>query len=110
MTPDRPPPSAAVLEPKDCASVARALWSELEQARIGLGNRAPGRRTDLEWTKFRTEWLTKVHAAHARCQPQKNLFAHLENLIDLYSTHAVQFSGEIGPTIDAFNAELDAVK
>jgi hypothetical protein len=38
------------------------------------------------------------------------LFVQLEHLEDLYTTSAVQFSGEIGPALDSFRRSLEAAR
>jgi hypothetical protein len=40
----------------------------------------------------------------------KTAFDRLEHLQDLYMTHAVQFAGEIGDTLDSFRLSLEAAR
>jgi hypothetical protein len=38
--------------------------------------------------------------------PLRELFIDLEQLEDLYTTHAVQYAGEIGPAVERFRHHL----
>ncbi len=115
MTPDRPPPSTEPLDPGACLSTARALWTELDAQRRTMSEAAKVRSVDVSWTRFRIDWLQRAHETESRCTQggqrvaQKKIFRELDALMDLYTTHAVQFAGEIGPTIDELNADLAAV-
>lgn len=115
MTPDHQPPATTVLSTEECLAKARALWVELDQHRSGLSQQAEVRTVDADyWTKFRTDWLIRHRAAEAACavgSPErenvKTAFAKLEQTLNLYTTHATQFAGEVGPTVDALKASLD---
>jgi hypothetical protein len=107
MTPDRPPASKVSLSPQECLDTARALWNELDARRKSMSEATPVRGVDAHWTSFRIDWLKREHEADSRCA-QKKIFEQLDSLMDLYTTHAVQFAGEIGPTIDELNANLEA--
>ena len=117
MTPKRPPAAVSLLDPAQCTSAARALWSELDARRKMMSEARPVRAVDVTWTHFRIDWLIRAHEAESRCtgdnpdrKPQKAIFKKLNTLMDLYTTHAVQFAGEVGPTLDDLTAELDAAK
>ncbi len=118
MTPERPPPSTELLTPDACLGVARALLVELDARRNGLSDPPDAgevRRVDAAWTSFRIEWLTRHNEANSRCSGDgpdraglKQIFKGLDSLMDLYTTHAVQFAGEVGPTLDQLRADLRA--
>jgi hypothetical protein len=112
MTPDRPPPSNIPMTPEQCSVAARSLWRELDGHRKGLSEAPKVSSADVTWTAFRIDWLTRAHENESRCtrgddrEAQRKIFRELDSLMDLYTTHTVQFAGEIGPTIDALNADL----
>lgn len=116
MTPDRPPPSTELLSPEECVLRARALWTELDQRRNSLSDPPDAgsvRRVDVDWTQFRIEWLTRHNETASRCGAEgtdrevlRKIFKELDTVMDLYTTNAVQFAGEVGPTLDALRADL----
>ena len=114
MTPDHRPPSPTALNPEECLARAKELWLELDQQRKNLSGQPAVRRVDAEyWTRFRVEWLQKHRAAESACavtspgrEKLKVVFTRLEQTMDLYTTHAVQFAGEVGPTVDALKDSL----
>lgn len=116
MTPDRPPPATTLLTADQCLATARALWSELDQRRNSLSDPPDAgsvRRVDVDWTQFRIEWLTRHNQAASRCSGEgpdrlvlQKIFIELDTVMDLYTTNAVQFAGEVGPTLDALRADL----
>lgn len=118
MTPDRPPPSTTKLTPAECVASAKELLRELEARRNGLSNPPDGgsvRRVDADWTLFRIDWLVRENEAESRCVgPDADraalvrIFKDLDKLMDLYTTHAVQFAGEVGPTLDALRTDFAA--
>lgn len=117
MTPERPPPTTTQLTPAECVRVAHALLNELDARRIALSDPPDAgavRRVDADWTIFRIEWLTRQNEAQAQCsgagEQVKRLFEGLDKLMDLYTTHAVQFAGEVGPTLDSLRSELRAAE
>ncbi len=120
MTPDRPPPSTVMLSAEACVLVARALWAELDQRRNSLSDPPDAgkvRQVDADWTQFRIEWLTRHNEAASQCSGDgtdrmalKRVFKGLDAAMDLYTTHAVQFAGEVGPTLDALRADLKAAE
>jgi hypothetical protein len=107
------PERAAVLTRTDaeCSSGLRALWQELETQR---GQMASGRAVDAEqsFLAFRVGWFPRFRTLEAACAPgrppQKALFADVERLADLYTTLAIRYAGEAGPTVDRVRSGLDA--
>jgi hypothetical protein len=72
---------------------------------------------DQEWTRFRGEWLAKFREDESKCAlrsqarlPLRAGYARLEDLQDLYTTHAVQFAGEVGGAVDAFREAVQTAK
>lgn len=102
-------PAAAQLGATECQEKARALWVELDERRKAMSAAPEVHLVDADyWTAFRTGWLERHRAAEAACSAQAPIFKRLDQVMDLYTTHAVQFAGEVGPTVDKLKAELDA--
>jgi hypothetical protein len=113
MTPGRPPAAAVPLPAAECIEKERALWTELDEHRKGMSEAKVTHLVDTEWTRFRIDWVTRQRQAEAACaidepgrEELKAIFGRLNKLMDLYTTHAVQFAGEIGPTLDALKQSL----
>ena len=109
MSPRREPVRTATLTPDACVDRASALLDEMESRRRALTGIAPASRADTSWMSFRVEWLERLRQAESSCgvgAPERrelaDLFRQLEHLEDLYTTSAVQYSGEIGPALDRF--------
>lgn len=115
MTPERPPSVGAPLDIGQCQALARNLFGELDAQRQHLSGAAVVKRVDADWTRFRARWLASFRDAESRCDTEaadrakvKASFDALEKVADLYTTHAVQFAGEVGPALDALHAALGA--
>jgi hypothetical protein len=114
MTPDHQTATQATLSPEECLAKAKALWAELDDRRKGMSTQAEVRRVDADyWTQFRVGWLQRHREAEAACavtspgrEHLKSVFKQLDQTMDLYTTHAVQFAGEVGPTVDALKGAL----
>jgi len=111
MTPDRPP-AAELRSEEECLRDARQLFVELEQERKAQGDQAVVVRSDQRFLHFRVEWLTRKRAVESHCaldsrERCKAAFGSLDRMLDLYTTASVQFSGAVGPTVDAFKKQLD---
>ena len=110
MSPRREPVRTATLAPEACIDRASALLVEMEARRRALTGITPASRADTSWMSFRVEWLERLRQAERSCgvdAPERKglaeLFRQLEHLEDLYTTSAVQYSGEIGPALDRFH-------
>jgi hypothetical protein len=117
MSPGRPDVVGAPLDSAACATEARRLWEALDAQRQALSRGKEVSKVDVGWTGFRTGWLKEVRAAEARCaidspgrEKLKAVFAQLGHAMDLYTTHAVQYAGEVGPTVDALKGALEAAQ
>ena len=106
-----------VLTVQECMDQAGALWQDLDAQRQQLSREVPAKTTDEKWSRFRVRWLGQLREVQSLCaldsrarKPLRRAFERLERLQDLYMTHAVQFAGEIGPTLDEFRSALDAAK
>jgi len=113
MTPRREPVRTATLDRPACVARAQALLEELEARRRMLSAMTPASRADALWMSFRVEWLDRLRQSERSCgvdAPDRDdlraLFRQLEHLEDLYTTSAVQYSGEIGPALDRFHRML----
>lgn len=114
MTPDHPLSVTPQLTPEQCLGKAKGLWLELDERRKAMSSEAKVSAVDAEyWTRFRTEWLARHRDAEGACavdapgrENLKAVFKRLDQTMDLYTTHAVQFAGEVGPTVDALKSSL----
>lgn len=110
MSPRREPVRTATLDRDACTARASALFDEMEDHRRSLAGITPASRADASWMSFRVEWLDRLRQAERSCgvdatdrKDIAELFQQLEHLEDLYTTSAVQYSGEIGPALDRFH-------
>lgn len=117
MTPRRLPGSDKVLTVPECVAAGEKLWAELDGRRQMLGAQVPAHDADIAWARFRVEWLQRHREAESMCAVDsksraslKAMFSKLDRVMDLYTTHAVQYSGEIGPSVDALRAAIEAAR
>jgi hypothetical protein len=96
-----------------CLSEAEALWHALDDERKQFTRSQPARSVDEEFSRFRVEWLRRLRDLEGRCvtgaperRPLRDVFRRLEQVQDLYTTHAVQYAGEVGPAVDALLAAM----
>jgi hypothetical protein len=102
MTPEKRPAAEQVLSYRECLDAADELWSRLEAEREKLVRTTPARKVDKQWLDFRTSWLERLREREAQCAlgsrdrvPLKEVFRRLEEVLDLYTIHAVQYAGEV---------------
>ncbi len=117
MTPAPEAPKGPIFSVRECANRADRLWEELDEQRKALSNYPRRRAMDEQWSQFRIRWLQQLHEVEAACATQsrsrhdlKKGFELLEQLQDLYATHAVQFAGEIGRTLEEFRTALESAQ
>ncbi|MHB8876075.1 MAG: hypothetical protein ACYC8T_20485 [Myxococcaceae bacterium] len=117
MTPPRLPESSTTLTVAECLERAEGLWRELEGRRKSLGDHSAARQADSAWPGFRRQWLERHRQAEAVCALEskqrvalKEVFTRLERAMDLHTTHAVQYAGEIGPTVDAMRQAMNQAR
>lgn len=115
MSPGHLPPSDQTLSVRECLQTAESLWQELETHRVGLAAQRPVREADAAWSKFRIGWLERERQAESRCALESHsrrglndVFGKINHLMDLYTTHAVQYAGEIGGAVDDLRESLEA--
>ena len=103
----------ALLPAGECVAEAESLWRLLEEERKEFTRSQPARSVDEEFSRFRVEWLRRFRELEGRCmgdsperRPLRNVFRRLERVQDLYTTHAVQYAGEVGPAVDALLAAM----
>jgi len=113
MSPRREPVRTPTLDRDACTARASSLLDDLELQRRSLSAIAPASRADTGWMSFRVEWLDRLRQSERSCgvdasdrRDLAELFRQLEHLEDLYTTSAVQYSGEIGPALDRFHRML----
>jgi hypothetical protein len=117
MSPKPPRSSPATLSVSECVSGASRLWEELDNRRKGFTEHHPARRVDELWMAFRGPWVQRLRELEGMCgtgtgaRPQlRAIFAALENVQDLYTTHAVQYAGEVGSAVDRLVSALEAAR
>lgn len=113
MTPHQPPTAIERLTVKQCAARAQELYAQLEARRQGLSSVEPAAEASLRWTAFRVAWGNGLRQAQASCEDDRlgrDVFSRLETLENLYTTSAVQYSGEMGPAVDAFRRALSRLR
>jgi hypothetical protein len=113
MTPRKPLNATERLTPQECAVRAQELYEQLETRRQDLSAVQPAAEASLRWTSFRVEWLNGLRQAEASCAEdalRRDVFSQLETLENLYTTSAVQYSGEMGPAVDAFRRALGRLR
>jgi hypothetical protein len=113
MSPSRPARDGASLDPEACRALAERLFSDLDRQRQKLASAETVRLVDADWTRWRVGWMNEFRDAEARCdvdsadrEKTRALFSALEKVADHYTIHAVQFAGEVGPSVDALRAAL----
>jgi hypothetical protein len=117
MTPSRPPAPERLDTLGECLAQIQGLWVELDDKRRALSAHAPAQEADDQWFAFRSTWLLKLRQSEARCGVGSRsrvelaqIYWRLERLLDLYTTHAVQFAGEIGGAVDSFRSSLEVAR
>lgn len=117
MTPAHRPESDVTWSTTECADKAAALFEQMDARRRDFTAHAPVRSVDQEWTDFRLAWLNQVRDAESHCaieghsrEELAEVFRRLESLMNLYTTHAVQFAGEIGGSVDKFHQAVAAAR
>lgn len=118
MTPGRQPPAGRLLTVRECVDASEALWRDLERERellVGLAGRT--RDVDQAWMTFRTGWLARLRQEEARCAPHARerkplaeVFRRLEQVLNLYTTQAVQYAGQVGPPVDKLQEAFRAAR
>ncbi len=116
MTPGKRSAVDTALSVGECVDGAERLWRELDAQRQGLATHLPVRKADEEWTQFRLKWLDQFRDIESKCAvdsrsraPLKRVFERLDHVQDLYTTHAIQFAGEVGGAIDGLRDSFQAV-
>lgn len=116
MSPPHYPPTAS-LEPARCIEQAQVLFGELDKRREDLSQAKEVRVADEEWTKFRLDWLTRERELEGKCfgdtperEKLKPVFKTLQGLMNLYTTNAVQYAGEVGPSVDKLRKQIEEAK
>jgi hypothetical protein len=114
MTPVRKKTLKTTWPASECLTRAEGFWRQLDAQRQGLTATEHSRKADADWSQFRLDWLRGLRETESECAvdapsraPLKNVFGRLEKLMDLYTTHAVQFAGEVGGAVDGFKNALD---
>ena len=117
MTPDPQPPRAPIYSVEACLGGAEELFGELEQARKALGDGGQARRAAMRWTDFRVQWLTRMRTLEAHCAIEspnrpgmEPVFRDLRRLAEAYSTHAVQYAGEVGRIVDRLHRRIESAR
>ena len=118
MSPEHRAPVEPVLTYRECLDAANTLWTELEAEREALVRASTEARTvDKRWMDFRTQWLTRLREREARCALDsrnnaglKQVYRRLEDVLNRYTIHAVQYAGEVGGEVDALQGAFSAAR
>lgn len=117
MTPGRPTGITDIMTEKDCAIEARALLADLDEHRKALFADKDTRTADQRFLPFRNDLLRRKKLLEARCAIDakeraalRDMFATLDQVLDLYTTSTVQFAGGVGPALDSLKEQLDAIE
>ncbi len=117
MTPERQPPSLQVLSYRECLDAAQVLWRDLEAERERLVRTQPAQNVDQEWMRIRTAWLERLRTQESQCAlksrdraPLQAVYQRLEQVLDLYTIHAVQYAGEVGGAVDTLQAAFTTAR
>lgn len=116
MSPRRPSRPDAQLAATECLAQAEVLWRNLDDERKGFTRSQPARNVDEAFTRFRTDWLRRFRELEGRCHehtrkgPMQEVFRRLEQVQDLYTTHSVQYAGEVGPAVDELLSSINAAR
>jgi len=106
-------PASAPRPEAECVAGLQGLWTELEQQR-GEMSAGSALAADQRFLTFRAQWFPRFRMLEAACAPgrpaQAELFKALEKLADLYTTLAVRYAGEAGPTVERLRAGLGAAR
>ncbi|MFN0064496.1 MAG: hypothetical protein ACKVPX_18490 [Myxococcaceae bacterium] len=116
QTPQRPAVVAASRSVSSCVEVALVLFQDLDEHRRALSN-VPDRAVsaDASWNAFRVEWVARLRRLEAECRTKERtelnaVLNDLEWLEGLHTTHAAQYAGEIGPTLERFERRAAALR
>ncbi len=118
MTPERLPAAPQTLSYRECLDGAQALWAQLEAEREKLVRQStPARNVDEVWMGYRTAWLERLRQQESQCAltsreraSLRAVFQRLEQVMDLYTIHAVQYAGEVGGSVDELAAAFEAAR
>jgi len=106
MSPEKLPERSPPLTVTECVDGAGALYQELENARREMGGGEAATKAASRWGDFRVAWLTQMRELEASCATGSKgrpglapVFRQLKKLVEVHTTHAVQYSGEVGPAV-----------
>ncbi|MCA2977802.1 MAG: hypothetical protein INH41_02840 [Myxococcaceae bacterium] len=114
MSPGRPEAAEKRSVP-ECVAGLTAAFEELERERAALGRlKAVG--ADQGWMVFRNGWVRRARQLEATCDVEapdrealRRAFAALHEVMDVATVNATQVSGQMGPALDSFRAQLGAL-
>lgn len=122
MSPEKLPERSPPLTVTECVDGAGTLYRELDEARREMGGSEAATKAAARWGDFRVAWLTRMRELEASCATSSKgrpglapVFRQLKKLMEVHTTHAVQYSGEVGPAVVKLHrlmgeARLDAGK
>ena len=97
-----------------CLTRLRELINDLDLRNRNISALGNVTTSDLKWSEYRLQWLTRSRELESHCSLKdpanvklEAAFKQADHVLDLYTVHAVQFAGEIGPSIDALRVMLD---
>lgn len=115
MTPRAPEGAAEQVDASACWGRYRLRWRELDDRRHRLSGATDVRGADVDWTTFRLRWLESLRLDERQCSQAaavdtslREAVRQLEVVMDLYTTHAVQYAREVGPAVHELLRRLDS--
>ncbi len=111
MTPSAQGPAPVQLPARSCVERIEASWRSLDAERKKISDSQPAAQAAQAWSEFRIGWLTRLRQDQAQCAQaatpsMHRAFRQLEQVQDLYTTHVVQYAGEVGGAVDRFRDDL----
>jgi hypothetical protein len=101
---------------RQCTRDLGALYRELNERLEATLLSRPARRSSAEWEQWSPSWRSRLLAAGARCRLQegdapgtlelRRAFRELSEVHRHYTTLAVQYAKEIGPSTDELHQSM----
>lgn len=102
---------------RECVDGVERLWRSLDGRRRAFTDAKQPTEIDADFARFRTGWMKELRALESRCAVEsrsrvalKQLFGRMQKLQSLYTTHSVQFAGELAPEVERFTEGLRAAR
>jgi len=117
MTPKPLPPAEVTLSVRECLQRAEGLFGEMQREHAKLLDTLPATNSDDVWNEYRVGWMKRYREAEAACALHSQARVHIRKVydrlslvMDLYTTAAVQYAGEMGGAVDGLLASMAEAK